>query len=199
MSKKYVQHPSVQLSDDEFAIVLEQIRSTDYQAPTLLWNAYSVQLAKISQWQKDRCGYHGFRDNSDIANEVLFKFVRRYQTGHYQHVRNKPTFVACAFTLAKDIVCKFKEGEHDQSFCATDVDYGQELVNAFADRTSHFHDVEIADCLQWLLRHLEPDQLKIVELRLAGYSKAHIGELLDKTSYYVTRELNRIFEKWKNK
>lgn len=191
-------------SDGDFCLLLisvfdveignaERLSERD-RAEKTLWSMFAIQLRNIGNRQIHLCGYHGVLDADDVANEIFHRFIRRGRRGKYDWVVNIPTFVNSAFQSAKHIVCKAKKRGHRHTICESDIDHGSEILNAFADRASPFHDVEVSEALA----HLLPNQRRIVGLRLSGNNIPQTAIQLGVSASTIKRELSKIRKTWTN-
>lgn len=164
---------------------LARLASGDRQAFGILFDRYWEPVFRYCSF---RIG--NWHEAEDLASQV---FMRAFDgLDRFTSAENPAGFRAWLFAIARHAVLDAHRyrARHPQ----TELDAAAELETGAVPMDELLVSAEQHQLLARLLRHLNPDQRDLMELRLAGLSAAEIGQVLGKSPEAVRTAQSRALQ-----
>jgi RNA polymerase sigma-70 factor, ECF subfamily len=184
------------MADDDFAALMNGLRSGEDQAANAVFERYTRQLVALARGRLDE-RLAGKVDPEDLVQSAYKSFLLRQRAGQLDVGNWKSLWGLLAIITLRKLADRTAYYQTDKR------DAGRELSPLDSSRTPAWQiaiDREpspeeaalLAEIVEALFRDLDVDERPILELSLQGYSATEISEQLGRAERSVRRLRERI-------
>jgi DNA-directed RNA polymerase specialized sigma24 family protein len=190
-------------TDGSITRLIGQLKQGDRAAAQPLWDAYFPRLVALAR-AKLRSTSRRASDEEDVALSAFDSFCRRAERGQFPRLDDRDDLWQLLFvvTVRKAIgLARFHgRGSRGGGRVVTLADLsGLQIDAALAPGASPALAAQMADELQWLIKRLGDQSLRVVLLwKMEGWTNREIAERLGCVEKTVERKLRSIRQVWKD-